>query len=310
MIRSLFLLTIAIVLYTNIYESQAGKRLLFNGFEGLSQADISDTGVASTGTSYAINADDTTVNDPLLLGSMVILDAAERTLDRTIFIQPKNQFTGMLLVNEERVDDAFMPSNQGLINPPIVGANGSNQFVMIFDGGFTNGMMTIIDDLITVPGEHTLRVWAKVFDEDADGDGNNAESVENGGDVNEDITNLHVQFGPLLFPVAEAIPDDLFAFQSEAIMVKDDPTLAEFAFVSLPATGDVNPADVPYSGDWVEIETTYNFTEEGPMAIIIYCDFPFPGLDGALDITAMSMDDFTIEGPSIPDTSVPDWSLF
>lgn len=304
------ILTTSLFLCGTIDETQAGKRLLFNGFEGLSQADISDTGVASTGTSYAINADDTTVNDPLLLGSMVVLDAAERTLDRTIFIQPKNQFTGMLLVNEERVDDAFMPSNQGLITPPVTGANGSNQFVMIFDGGFANGMMTIIDDLITIPGEHTLRVWAKVFDEDADGDGNNAESVENGGDVNEDITNLHVQFGPLLFPVAEAIPDDLFAFQSEAIMVKDDPTLAEFAFVSLPASGDVNPADVPYSGDWVEIETTYNFTEEGPMAIIIYCDFPFPGLDGALDITAMAMDDFTIEGPSIPDTSVPDWQLY
>lgn len=293
----------------------SGEILLWNGFEGLSQADISDTGSGNDTDNdgipdgYAINADDLTVTDPLLTGTMTILDAEDRTLERTIFVQPANAFSGMLLVNNERVASRFMPSNQGQITAPVSGANNSGNFIMFFDGGFSNGMMTIIDDLITEPGVHTLSLYAKVFDEEADGDGTSAETTET-GDVNENIVNLHVQFGAFLFPLNDTFPEDMVAAFADARSVAADPELAGVLDASIPATGDLNPADVPFSDDWVRIETSYEFFAPGPMAIYIHAQFPAPGLPGALDITAMALDHFVIEGPSFPATPVSNWSLY
>lgn len=303
------------VLVFMVPDATAGSKLLWNGFEGLSQADISDTGVGGDPNGdgipdgYAINADDSVVADPLLTGSMAIQDPAERTRERTIFVQPVNAYSGMLLANDERLADEYMPSNQGLISPPPPGAEGSENFVVYFDGGYGNGMITVIENLITEPGEHTLSLYAKVFDEDADGDGVNAEIKDVDGDVNEDITDLFVQFGPFYFDLDSAIREDLKETFDIAVSVAGEPETAEEMDFSAPAVGDVNPADQPFDEDWVKISTTHTFFGPSHVAITIHAAFPFPGLDGALDITAMSLDHFVIEGPSFPETGVEDWAL-
>ena len=297
----------------------SGELLLWNGFEGLTQADISDTvpGLDADGNGipdgYGLNFSDDTVALPLLTGEMVHYGAQDRTLERTIFVQPVNGWSGMLLVNDERAADETMPSNQGLIKTPVHGALGSDNFIMMFDGGFANGMITVIENAITTPGEHTLSLYAKVFDEDADGDGVNAELTADGGDVNEDITALYVQFGPFEFPLIDAFRDDFVNYFNVAATVAGDPALAEGEIVSAPAVAadETNPADAPYDGEWVKISATYNFDiVPAHVAITLHCAYPFPGLDGALDITAMAMDHFTLSGPSFPDTAVELWPVY
>ena len=298
-----------------VMSTSAGSMLLWNGFEGLTQADVSDTGVGGDPDGdgipdgYAINADDSTVADPLLTGDMTIQDPSQRTLDRTVFVQPVNAYTGMLLVNDTLLSDEYMPSNQGLISPPAPGAEGSDNYVMLFDGGYGNGMITVVENLITEPGEHTISLYAKVFDEDADGDGVNAEIADIDGDVNEDITDLYVQFGPFYFDLDSALREDLEETFNVATSVAAEPETAEEMDYSPPAEGDRNPADEPFDGEWVKISTTHNFLDPGHVAIVIHAAFPFPGLDGALDITAMALDHFVIEGPSFPDTPVEDWAI-
>ena len=221
------------VLAFMVPDATAGSKLLWNGFEGLSQSDISDTGIGRDDDGdgipdgYAINADDSIVADPLLTGDMAIQDPAERTRERTVFVQPVNAYSGMLLANDERLADEYMPSNQGLISPPAPGAEGSENFVVYFDGGYGNGMITVIENLITEPGEHTLSLYAKVFDEDADGDGVNAEIKDVDGDVNEDITELFVQFGPFYFDLDSAIREDLKETFDIAVSVAGEPETAE-----------------------------------------------------------------------------------
>ena len=187
---------------------------------------------------------------------------------------------------------------------------------MMFDGGYGNGMIAVLERRHHPrPANTRCHLYAKVFDEDADGDGVNAESVDDGGDVNEDITALYVQFGDFEYSLGRCIPRGFCRFFQRRHPDSGRSCIGRRgSHQRAPPwlkTG-TNPADAPFDGEWVKISAAYDFQiVPANVAITVHCAFPsLPGLDGALDITAMAMDHFVLSGPSFTGTAVELWPLF